>query len=586
MSVALLTNSSSVPVSLNPNLFFSSLRGTTLTLDTLNVGTIRAGQVLLGDDALPDIYMFGQVPSLKILGFPPNDIVGPGTYPTAGVTPMNLPNSTGANNADSIATGYGQNITSQLGLNDPTQVIFPEVIHYTPATQGDPLNPYVSASIIQSCSSIQGVPSATIVRMGITSLSPTVLLLQTPSKTTATGAFFLLPIPVKGNLGGAGAFSIAQMFGQTQGGVSNLPPLQMCWFVAGSPPSTPPSAWRGGAVNPAGTITTTFTPVVPAPATPIACSQWVYDFTGGIVGSSVLFPSQALSTTGWSVVGDNTDDNTRYPLVAFPCSSITDTSIFTRLRFNQYETNDVLLPEPPGGYLTTGGMWIQQIWWMANATSNAPAASFNLTALFTPKVIPGTGATALPLNYCKLEVSPRGPAPPSGDPTDGAFSVRISMPRVVNTPTTGATGQVIWTSDAFMREFPSDSQSPPSPTFNAVQGNGYWIIILACLSQDTSITAVRSSDGIVPPLGQASTTVPFDSNKGTNPNQYLSGQFSIYPPGYTGAAPTNSVQPAGAPPQFASANGRWTSVPNGPNAGAWYTGAPNLGGQLVLVPPP
>ena len=99
MSVALLTNSSSVPVSLNPNLFFSSLRGTTLTLDTLNVGTIRAGQVLLGDDALPDIYMFGQVPSLKILGFPPAAPTANGAYPT-----VSLPNSTGADNVDGVIT--------------------------------------------------------------------------------------------------------------------------------------------------------------------------------------------------------------------------------------------------------------------------------------------------------------------------------------------------------------------------------------------------------------------------------------------------------------------------------------------------
>jgi hypothetical protein len=570
MSVALLTNSSSLPVSLNPNLFFSTLKGTTLTLDTLNVGTIKAGQVLLGDDALPDIYMFGQVPSAKILGFP---AVGTGSYPT-----VSLPNSTGAANADGVATGYGQNIVSQTAI---PQVIFPEVIHYTPATQGDPLNPYASASIIQACQSGQSLPINTIIRMGVSSLSPTVCLIQTATKTTATGAFFLLPIPVSGT-GLAGAFSIAQMFGQTQG-VGNASPLQMCWFVSGSPPSTPPSAWQGGAVNPASTITTTFTPVVPAPATPIPCSQWVYDFTGGIVGSSVLFPSQALSTTGWSVVGDNTDDNTRYPLVAFPSSGITDPTIFDRLRFNQYEINDVLAPEPPGGYLTTGGMWIQQIWWMANANATYPATAFNLTALFTPKVIPGTGATALPLNYCKLEVSPRGPAPPAGDPTDGAFSVRVSLPRVVNIPTSTATGSVVWTGDT-TRTYPADT--PGQPTFNAVQGNGYWIVILACVSQANSATAVRSSDGIVPPLGQASVTVPFDSDLGINPNRFLCGQFSIYPTGYTGVAPNNSVQPPGSPPTQITARGLWISTPNGPNAGAWYTGAPNLGGQLVLVPPP
>jgi hypothetical protein len=575
MSVALLTNSSSLPVSLNPNLFFSSLRGTTLTLDTLNVGTIKAGQVLLGDDALPDIYMFGQVPWQSIGGFTGPTPTGP------------LPDTTGASGTEGspapITTGYGQAIGFNIG-SGPT--VFPEIIHYTPSTAGDPLNPYASASIIQSSpGTFTGNKlNGTILRLGVSSLSPTVVLVQTPTKTTAIAARFFLPIQISG-VGAVGAFSIEQMFGQTQTANTlgaGLSPLQMVWFVSGSPPSTPPSAWRGGAVNPASTITTTFTPVVPAPATPIPCSQWVYDFTGGIVGSSVLFPSQALSTTGWSVVGDNTDDNTRYPLVAFPCSSITDTTIFDRLRFNQYEINDVLAPEPAGGYLTTGGMWIQQIWWMANANSSYPATAFNLTATFTPKVIPGTGATALPLNYCKLEVSPRGPAPPAGDPTDGAFSVRISMPRVVNVGPTTATGQPVWTTDT-TRTTPQGNASIDS-YFNAVQGNGYWIVILACVSQASSATAVRSSDGVVPPLGQSSVTVPFFGNQDILSTRFQLGQFSIYPPGYTGVAPNNSVQPVS--PVVQLAKGAWVSVPNGPNAGAWYTGAPNLGGQLVLVPPP
>jgi len=346
------------------------------------------------------------------------------------------------------------------------------------------------------------------------------------------------------------------MFNTTQG--AQAAPLQMTWFVAGSPPQTPPSLWRGGAVT--STTITSFVPALPLPATPVACSQWVTHFDGGMLGSAVLFPTLAAGGT-WSVVGDNTADTAVYPLIAFPASSITDETILRRINENQYLVDGVLAPEPAGGYVTTGGMWIQQIWWVANATALQPANTYNITALFVPKTIPGTGATALPLNACFLEISPRTPpADPAADPEDGAFDVRISLPRTIVCPDSTAI-------------YSRDGGGNLPATFDAVAAAGYFIVILACVGEGATPVTIRSSDGVVPPLGQAGVTMPTLGF----PTNYQLGQFSIYPPAYTGVDPNNRVA------NYFSF--LWNSTPIGANAGTWYTGAPNLAGQLVLVPP-
>ena len=66
MSVSLLTRGNG---QLGPGVSFSTLRGGSLTLDYLDVKTLTAGTILVGDETLPDVYFFGQVPGTSIFGF-------------------------------------------------------------------------------------------------------------------------------------------------------------------------------------------------------------------------------------------------------------------------------------------------------------------------------------------------------------------------------------------------------------------------------------------------------------------------------------------------------------------------------------
>jgi hypothetical protein len=201
------------------------------------------------------------------------------------------------------------------------------------------------------------------------------------------------------------------------------------------------------------------------------------------------------------------------------------------------------------------------IWWVAKG-GTAPVTSdrfFNITHLFTKA---GGGGTGLPQNYADLRVS--------GRDASGNFIVNIYLPRII---ANSATINSVYSSAA-------PTLTLPSPSFNCGQADGYFIVFLAATAPNAAdATAVRCSDGTAPPLGQANAiSVPgFPTGAGgAAVARTQLGQFSQYPTGF----PVTQAVAYSIPNTYPFG---WSSTPLAATA-PWYNQAPNLQGQLVLVP--
>ena len=668
MSVSLIVNDAQRQMILSDAVVFNKLQGNILTLDSLVVNTIRANSISLGDDVLPDIYYYGQCPYKKLVG------CGVGsTNTTTSVNIQSFEQSPTPNYVVS-ATGIETDYIGQGGFPAPTSpnatlaltlaggpgvasaadglILFPDPIHFTRGSAGDPLNPYVGASIISAGSQLPTalVPSpngAAYVRMGLQCLNPAVVI-QTTTTNTANGFYLVLPLVATNPQNN---YSIPYMFGGTTFPVQHM----VSWFVAGTEPSTPPSAFQGGVVaTPPLAVTITPYAPFPAPVSPIQGYSFTISFSGGAVGSSAQFPLTPGNFTTWADTSVNVVGSTgvplnfklpspatpAYPPVVFPITTNTADVSMKAIAANPYIIDGALQPPPVGpDYLYTGGIFIQQLWWVSTYAGAlplppnvAPAGIYNVTHLFTcaGRANNAIGAIApgaqYPLNPAKVSLGHRGaPAPPPAPSlaaNDGPFQVKIELPRQVTTwpapsdPPLPTESGAPYNQSAYSTQRPRLGQSAilaPNPGvdlpydfFLATSTFGYWVVLLATTSTNAgSATAARCSDGSVVGTGKGSTILG-NVNPAYRTAQIFAsaGQFSQYPSqwgvgdtstgGFTNQDPNPPPIPNLAPPYSSSTSAtggrfQWTSTPVDPvqsiyGSGEWYTDVLNPAGTLVLTP--
>ena len=604
-------------MTLGENVTFNNLHGRTLTLKSLFVDEITAGSILTGEDTLPDIYYFGQVPGTSIFGIAGQrgetadaragqavlfDATPAGTLQAQQDGSVSLPtNGQGlsANGSNLAGAGLAQAI-----------ITFPSKIHYTASSSGDALNPFISASMVTSglvmpasngnSTTVPSYPIAgtrtACVRPGIQALNPLIVVQQGADLVSATGAWFGLPIPTTTyNVAGTAPLQrvqyatatppidayisqalvpnsylgVRELFSIAPG--NNYPaPLQMMWYVAGCEAQTPPAPWA----IPSG-ITTALTTFVPysgfaGGATPVTASKFTIAYPSGIAGTGITFPDFATQPLAFTTL----DDSGGYPDVVYPVNSSTDPLYLVNnlTRNPNLDANGILAPPP---YTKTGGIWIQQIWWVQTTPFNGIApGGYNITHFFTKAG--GNGIS--PVNPARLEVSAR-----AAGAGNGSFTVNIYLPRTIST------------ADAlYSSKLPSSYRTtrndllPPNSTFPASPAYGYYIVYLCCsVAGTSSTTAIRCSDNTIPPSGQGGQAASPPPTGSTNPgaNAGLLGQFSQYPLGFTNSqvahvAPTGPGQPNNKPTPIG-----WTSTPIGPIPAPWYSAAPLIEGQYVLTPP-
>jgi len=649
MSVSLLTSGQA---QLSPFTSFTTLRGSTITLDSLTVNTITAGKLLIGDDAIPDVYYFGQIPGTSIFGFARNTGAlgqgagqgvlldgSPGSSAFArenGATPFNY-------NFPANTQGFSANTTTttpdvpNTGMAQAL-ISFPEPIHYTATSGGDPLNPYIHASIMAAglqlpttvgtavSPTYPSIPGTACVRPGIQALNPIIVVKQDANLLSASGAWFGLPLPTTRGVVGqtptnaatgitpaaaanpnqfkayttypldASIYSnIQDMFCvQPPESPNYLSPLQMSFFVAGCPPSTPPSAWApptSTLVDPAVFTFNAYPGFTGFGAgAPIQCHKFNLIFPSGITGSGITFPAASQGTTAVTTLVNA--NPSLYPDVVYPINASTSSPALLRIAQNPNVDANGILALPP--YINTGGIWIQQIWWVQtiNANSVSPGV-FNITHLFTK----AGGGGVSPVNAARLEVSSRRTAGgAASDDPNGAFTVSVYLPRTLST-----VGRPAYASQQANFRTGATSQPrqvlPVDSTFPTTRSFGYFVVYLCCssptsgvsgggLEQSPTPTACRASDNTVPPAGQAgSAAATYQTNTNESTGGFPAaaatlGQFSIYPPGFTD---NQTAQLAvGAPLSVRPYS--WVSTPVAPLTPApWYSGAPMLEGQFILT---
>jgi hypothetical protein len=385
-------------------------------------------------------------------------------------------------------------------------------------------------------------------------------------------------------------------------GSAGIPPsAQVCWYVVGVAPGTPPSAFVGGTI--AEPVIENMAPYTPFPGTPTS-SKFVVSFTGGLVGSAVQFPNavgDAPTTLGNFLTPANfgTTDYS-YPPVVLPTTAGTASLALSALSRNPSINSTGSLQNPP--FTKTGGIWIQQLWWVSTQPSSGvlpagalPGACYNVTHLFTNvgnKDNDGiTDTLQVPLNPATIKVSPRSPPAPGQDARDGAFDITINLPRTVTcAPALGAEGEERMPS--YANQYGIGSATPKLPlgdsaTFAAVPAYGYWVCLLGTIATaGADMTAVRLSDGTLLPGGKPGNSASYDQP--FNADQL--GQLSQLPLEWpVDVADNNFTYTDGS----GAVGGilKWRSTPVNPfpapggNPASWYRDVTNPAGLLVLVPP-
>jgi hypothetical protein len=352
MSVSLLTSGSKILATLSDTVSFGSMTGQTLNLQTLNVDTVTANKILLGEDTIPDIYLFGVVPPGNLLGT--TGVVGS----TTGLTqitgsPFTI-NPSGSGPTWSDASGNFSQLT-----------LFDEPVYYALPNNStpDPLNPFVGLSV-------------TLGRIAQT--SPTSTLAPTSSSNvTVCAPFYILnsnytPDAAGGSTGTTNTVNGA-WFGLINPSASGLlnsgyASMLYSYYVAGCPAATPPSSWSA----PVGTGYQVGTGNNDGSGN-LVSKTYTIPFSGGIVGSAAVFPPYNATTTYVNL-------NQGSLLSASPVYPVNSTTPATVVATLNSATSVA-----PGA--ATGGIWIQQIWWVSNPTSNGnvvvPSTWYNATHLFT-----------------------------------------------------------------------------------------------------------------------------------------------------------------------------------------------------------
>lgn len=615
MSVSLLAQDSGRAFQLGNAVSFGSIRGNTLTLDSLVVNNITANKITVGDDALPDIYYYGQAPASRLLGI--GATFGSATPRPSLVDYTNLPGNTGyavnTRVAGSAPGNAGTN-TGTIALNNTvigvangnsSIIKFPSPLHYTLTSAADALNPYVSATIITAGTDIQNnvspQPYVARIRLGLQSCTPSIALRQVTANGLINGA--ILPqtdgmwicLPLLASAGGGtitdGYSPMSDLFGST----GAPPTAQVCWYIIGCAPTTPPATFVGGTVT--STAIENMAPYAPFPGTP-SSSKFVVNFTGGILGSAVQFPNAGqvvpYTTLGNFLAPDATTSvDYSYPPVVFPSNGSTAGNALNALTANPCIDAQGLLQDPP--FLLTNSIWIQQLWWVSTLPSSGavlPAgalrgACYNVTHLFTNVGNSDNSTRArtaqYPLNAATIKVSARAPATPGQDARDGAFDVTINLPRTVLCAPAG-TGEVRMPTYANQFGILPDIPSTAGATFDAVPAFGYWVCLLGTISTGgADMSSVRASDGTVPPEGKAGNFASYTTGVG----QFRSlGQFSWLANNWGTANPVaNFTYVAGSSATGGKVN--WESTPVNPKNSdpTWYTNVINPSGLLVLIPP-
>lgn len=611
MSVSLLAQDSGRAFQLGNAVSFGSIRGNTLTLDSLVVNSITANKITVGDDALPDIYYYGQAPASRLMGIAQASGLTASPYLqttyTAGANTFpclegSVAGTGSVGNAGPLAISGGSSGTAINGL--ASLIRFPSPLHYTFTTAGDALNPYVGASIITAGTNLDATqPYGIKVRLGVQSCTPAIALRQKTADGTPGGAilpetdglWLSLPLLSRNSTAIPLPFtSVEQVFGGS--GVS--PTAQVCWYIIGCAPTTPPATFVGGTVT--STAIEAMAPYAPFPGTP-SSSKFVVNFTGGILGSAVQFPDAGqvvpYTTLGNFLAPDATTSvDYSYPPVVFPSNGSTAGNALNALTANPCIDAQGLLQPPP--FLLTNSIWIQQLWWVSTQPTSLPqgqtyppgalrGACYNVTHLFTNVGNSDNSARArtaqYPLNAATIKVSARAPATPGQDARDGAFNVTINLPRTVLCAPSG-TGETRMPTYANQFGILPDLPSTAGATFDAVPAFGYWVCLLATISTSgADMSSVRASDGTVPPEGKSGGVASYTTGGG-NPRQL--GQFSWLANNWnTTLANANFTYVTGS-----SATGgkvAWQSTPVNPilSDPTWYTNVINPSGLLVLIPP-
>jgi hypothetical protein len=618
MSVSLITQDATRAVGLNPYAFFDRLRGGVLTLDSLVVKNIRAESISTGDDALPDIYYYGQAPSAKLLGgkntgsTPP-----PFIQPAVSAVPITAISTTivgtgSTGNANVLSLNGTSTTIPEIGLD--ALIRFPSPLHYTFTTAADALNPYVSATIITAGTKLNGSGGAQTarsasMRLGLQSCTPTIALRQlttggdnpdapgTAILPQTDGMWIALPLLANGTSpqSANGNATIRDVFGGSGTGTT----AQVCWYIVGVAPGTPPSSFVGGEVVGTPTIEN-MTPYAPFPGTP-SSTKFVIRFSGGLIGSAVQFPTSTQTPTTTTLGNFLAPDATgasdySYPPVVFPVSGNTASGALASLSRNPSIDGTGALQDPPFTY--TGGIWIQQLWWVSTQPTTLPpgqtqppgalpGACYNVSHLFTNVGNHDNDSVAknsqFPLNAATIKVGPRS-APTAGqDARDGAFDITINLPRqVVCAP--GGTGNARM--PTYANQYGAGIPQLPTTagaTFLATSTFGYWVCLLGTIATNgADITSVRVSDGVVAPEGQAGSVSSYTQ---LPRNTTFLGQLSQLPLEWDVADPNTNFTYSGGSGAIGGIL-TWKSTPVNPLVpAAWYTNVLNPAGLLTLVPP-
>lgn len=226
--------------------YLNNNSGQKLTLQTLVVRDLNYSTMTRGDDPIPDIFQYGQVPPGKLNGT------------TSGGVP-----------ADGL--GGGTNPVPYTDL-----VLFSEPVFLAPGFS--PLNPFIGLSVAltsaaQTSGSTTDVPTTSIPR-----LAPYYALNRPFDPVSGVTA-----------IATNGAWFGLDTNGASQGSTYNG--VYFTYFVAGCPPGTPATPW--------GTILPSITPGTPSAGK----KSFTLSVSGGIQGSAVDFPTTSTYNLNFGAIG-------------------------------------------------------------------------------------------------------------------------------------------------------------------------------------------------------------------------------------------------------------------------------------------
>jgi hypothetical protein len=183
---------------------FQNLTGNTLTLDSLNVHTLRAQEIITGNEVLPSVFFYGMTP-----------------WPTI--------------------------VASSTGVKLPAPVYYFAPTYAGTAGVLDPLNPYFSATLIEG-----GQPTTVLTGgPGFQGTDLALVNLQLANSQYASGGTRNNQIDTISVVLTTPTVTVTPAIPGTTTVISTPATTNtyVCWYVIGAPPQSTPSSWGGNVDN-------------------------------------------------------------------------------------------------------------------------------------------------------------------------------------------------------------------------------------------------------------------------------------------------------------------------------------------------